>query len=385
MKIVLSTIGKFHTFDLARELFKHGYLEAIYTGYPHFKLKNENIPKDLIRSFPWLHAPYMALPQRERFGYRINKAWEYWDRKTFSQYVALNIPECDVFMGLSSSGLEAGKIVKQRGAKYICDRGSTHIRAQDTILREEHELWGIKYNPIDPKIIAREGAEYELADIITIPSLFNYSSFIENGVPEHKLRKVPYGVNLSKFSKVSSPSSDSFDVIFVGAVSVRKGIPYLLKAFAKLKHPRKSLTLVGSINPETVSWLRKAKLLTDEVKLLGAVPQQQLKELMSRAHVMVLPSVEEGLAMVQAQAMACGCPVIASTHTGAEDLYTDGKEGFIFPVRDVDILTELLQQLADNPELRESMSNASLCRVHELGGWSKYGKQVINLMKELTT
>lgn len=385
MKIVLSTIGKFHTFDLARELLKHGYLEAIYTGYPHFKLKNENLPKDLIRSFPWLHAPYMALPQRERLGYRINKAWEYWDRKIFSQYVALNIPECDVFMGLSSSGLETGKVVKQRGAKYICDRGSTHIRTQDKILREEHELWGIKYNPIDPKIIAREEAEYELADIITIPSQFNYSSFIENGVPEYKLRKIPYGVNLSRFSKTSSPATDSFDVIFVGGITLQKGIPYLLKAFDKLEHPAKTLTLVGSYDMAFLTWLKKNRLLTDNIKVTGHIPQEILKQFLSKSHVMVLSSVQEGLAMVQAQAMACGCPVIASTHTGAEDLYTDGKEGFIFPVRDVDILTELLQQLADNPELRESMSNASLCRVHELGGWSKYGKQVINLMKELTT
>ena len=384
MKIVLSTIGKFHTFDLARELFKHGYLEAIYTGYPHFKLKNENIPKDLIRSFPWLHAPYMALPQRERFGYRINKAWEYWDRKTFSQYVALNIPECDVFMGLSSSGLEAGKIVKQRGAKYICDRGSTHIRTQDKILREEHELWGIKYNPIDPKIIAREEAEYELADIITIPSQFNYSSFIENGVPEYKLRKIPYGVNLSRFSKTSSPATDSFDVIFVGGITLQKGIPYLLKAFDKLEHPAKTLTLVGSYDMAFLTWLKKNRLLTDNIKVTGHIPQEILKQFLSKSHVMVLSSVQEGLAMVQAQAMACGCPVIASTHTGAEDLYTNGKEGFIFPVRNVDVLTQRLQQLADNPEMREQMSNAALSRINELGGWSQYGDKMIDLIRSIS-
>lgn len=381
MKVVLSSVGKFHTFDLARELYKHGYLDAIYTGYPHFKLKHENIPKQLIRTFPWLHAPYMACNWRECFGNRINEVWEYFDRKTLGQYIAWDIPECDIFMGLSSSGLEAGRVVKHRGSKYICDRGSTHIRTQDNILREEHELWGVKYNPIDPKIIAREEAEYELADIITIPSQFNYSSFIENGMPEHKLRKIPYGVNLSRFSKVASPAADSFDVIFVGAVSMRKGVPYLLKAFAKLEHPKKSLTLIGSINPETVNWLCKTKLLTDDIKLLGAVPQQQLKELMSRAHVMVLPSIEEGLAMVQAQAMACGCPVIASTHTGSEDLYSNGKEGFIFPVRNVNILTKQLQQLADNPELREQMSQSALSRVVNLGGWSQYGEKIIDLMK----
>ena len=54
---------------------------------------------------------------------------------------------------------------------------------------------------------------------------------------------------------------------------------------------------------------------------------------MSRSHVMVLPSIEEGLALVQAQALACGCPVIGTRHTGAEDLFSDGNEGFIVPIR----------------------------------------------------
>ena len=70
------------------------------------------------------------------------------------------------------------------------------------------------------------------------------------------------------------------------------------------------------------------------MEFLGVVGQERLAELMSTSHVMVLPSIEEGLALVQGQAMACGCPVIASTNTGAEDLFTDGVEGFVVPIRD---------------------------------------------------
>ena len=59
--------------------------------------------------------------------------------------------------------------------------------------------------------------------------------------------------------------------------------------------------------------------------------------------------IEEGLALVQAQAMACGCPVIASRNTGSEDLFVDGKEGFIVNARDVAALRDRMQRLWMNP------------------------------------
>ena len=61
--------------------------------------------------------------------------------------------------------------------------------------------------------------------------------------------------------------------------------------------------------------------------------------------------------------MACGCPVVATTATGAEDLFKDGVEGFIVPDRDSAVFAERLQQLADDPTLRQRMSAAALDRV----------------------
>jgi alpha-maltose-1-phosphate synthase len=81
------------------------------------------------------------------------------------------------------------------------------------------------------------------------------------------------------------------------------------------------------------------------------------------------------MALVQGQAMACGCPVIATTNTGASDLFTDGIEGFIVPIRDPEALTARMQQLADDPALQASMSEAALRRVRSIGGWGDYGNQ----------
>ena len=384
MKVILSTIGKFHTFDAARELLVHRVLSGIYSGYPAFKLKNENIPLELIHTFPYLHAPYMKVQFRDLFGNRLKQEWEYWDRVLFDLHVAKHIPACDVFSGLSGAALKTGQTVKARGGTYICDRGSSHIRFQDQILREEHERWGVPYWPIDPRIIAREEAEYELADFITVPSTFVINSFLELKVPATKLLLVPYGVDLERFTKVATPDPTRFDVLYVGTGSLQKGIPYLLQAYANIIHPRKSLTLIGGFSPVFINWLYKVQLLTEgtNIKILGHIPQHNLRDYMSRSHVLVLASVQEGLAMVQAQAMACGCPVIATKNTGAENLFTNGEEGFIVPIRNSQAITRKLQHLADHPDTREKMSIAALVKMKQMGGWSAYGNRLVSMMAE---
>jgi glycosyltransferase involved in cell wall biosynthesis len=84
------------------------------------------------------------------------------------------------------------------------------------------------------------------------------------------------------------------------------------------------------------------------------------------------------LALVQAQAMACGIPVIATTNTGAEDLFSDGVEGFIVPIRDVDAIAEKISHLLRRSNDREMMGQAARKRVAEIGGWDSYGQKVLS-------
>lgn len=373
MRIALSTPGKFHTFDLARELHLRGALEAIFTGYPSFKLKNENVPQDMIRTFPWLQSSYMAFPWKQHLPRSAIRQWEHLTATTFGNWVAKSLPQCDLYVGLSGSSLPAGKKAHQQGAAYVCDRGSAHIRVQDELLREEHALWDMPFAGIDPRTIAREEAEYAEADIITVPSIFAYRSFVEQGIPAEKLRLLPYGVDVSRFQPVAEPAVGQFNILYVGAMSLQKGVQYLVQAYQKLQHPAKSLTFVGAPSVALMAALKQRGLWQEEIKVLGHMPQAELKHVMSSCHVMVLPSVQDGFGMVMAQAMACACPVIASCNTGGEDLFTDGDEGYIVPIRNVDVLVERLQQLADKPEQRAAIGKRALARVQALGGWSNYG------------
>ena len=82
--------------------------------------------------------------------------------------------------------------------------------------------------------------------------------------------------------------------------------------------------------------------------------------------------------------MACECPVIATRATGAEDLFTDGVEGFIVPDRDTKALAARMQQLADDEELRTCMAAAARERVASVGGWNEYGCRWDDLLHEIT-
>ena len=383
MRVVLSTPGKFHTFDLARELYAQGALAAVFTAYPRFKLRNEALPQELIHTFPWVQVPYLAFPRKHLLPKSIVQQWELLAAATFGSWASRKLQACDVYVGLSGSSLAAGKRAHQLGAAYVCDRGSAHIRVQDTLLRDEHEKWGMPFSGVDPRTIAREESEYAEADIITVPSIFAYRSFIEQGIAAKKLRLLPYGVNVSRFQSVAKPAEGRFDVLYVGAMSLQKGIQYLVQAYKKLNHAKKSLTLIGAPSPELIALLQARHLWPADIRVLGHVPQAELKNSMSRSHVLVLPSIQDGFGMVMAQAMACACPVIASTNTGGEDLFTDGDEGFIVPIRDVNALASRLQFLADYPEQRFAMGQRALARVQSLGGWSQYGDKAMAIYAEL--
>lgn len=382
MRIVQAVFGVFHHFELARELERRGHLSVIYSTFPWRRLRREGLPHSRVETFPWLHTPEFLLQR-----YRIGGQWTYdnlgyANALAFDEWMLRRIPPCDALIAISGAGLKTGKKVQRAGGVFICDRGSSHQRFQEHIVKDEFHRWGVSLPVSDERDTIREEKIYEAADLITVPSGFAERSFLEMGVPKQKLRRIPYGVRLERFRPIGQPAEGRFDVLFAGAVTLRKGFPYLLQAFAQVQHPAKRLRVAGAMRPDLEAVL--SRLPQQNVEFLGSVPQDRLIELMSTSTVMVLPSIEEGLALVQGQAMACGCPVIASTNTGSEDLFTDSVEGFIVPIRDTEALTHRMQQFADDPSLRERMSQAALARVKSFGGWKEYGDHWERLLSDVT-
>jgi len=371
MKIGISSAQHFWTFDLARQMERLGHLGQLYTGYPRWKV--DRVLRDKVRSFPWAMIPAGF---SVRLGsQRLHRRFQLPTARWFDNWTARSLEPCDVFHCVSLFGLKSHRVAKERyGALTICDRGSSHILFQDEILAEEHARWRVPYRAINPGVIERELREYQECDLIAVPSEFVRRTFIEKKVPESKLIKLPFGVDTSLFQSI--PKQDNvFRIIYVGAITLRKGLPYLLEAVAGAKLPSLELWLIGTIDPDIEPILARYR---DSYKHIGTLPRAELYKYYSQGSVFVLASIEEGLALVQGQAMACGLPVIATTNTGAEDLFSNGSEGFIVPIRDPEAIREKIVYLYEHPEHREHMAQAAYRRVLSWGGWDRYGELAVS-------
>jgi starch synthase len=382
MKVTQAVFGVFHHFELAHQLHRRNHLQRIYSTWPWARLKREGLPHSLVSCFPYLHTPDYLLNRTRFYSPRMSSKMASWNTRAFDLWTNRVIAPCDAFIAISGAGLLTGRKVQANGGIFICDRGSTHQRYQENVIAEEHRRWKLPQPLSKPHITIREEEIYATANAITVPSTVARRSFLQMGIAPEKVHVVPYGVRLDQFTRTEAPPQDSFQLLFAGQVSLRKGVPYLLQAFARLNHPNKRLTIAGAIQDDIRALL--STLPTENVVFTGSLPQTQLAKKMSASHLLVLPSIEEGLALVQGQAMACGCPVLATTATGAEDLFTNGEQGFIVPERDVDALADRMQEIADDPTLRRKLSEAAMLRVKTLGGWDQYGEIWDRLLHQLT-
>lgn len=375
MRITISVLGRFHFFHLARELQGRGLLNRLITSYPVFETVKYGIEKKYIKSLV-----FHEINNRISIGFPnfirsiVNPQYQVFE--LFDHHASWHIPgNTDIFVGMSSGALHSLRRAKQKGARTIVERGSTHILHQRQLLTEEYDRLGIKGVIVHPKVIDKELAEYQETDFISLPSQYVKRTFLEYGIPENKLIQNPYGVNLTNFYPV--PKEDRiFRVIHCGNLSIRKGVHYLLQAFSELKLPNAELWLIGDINKEISPFLKKYS--SDSIILKGTFPERELHRILSQGSVFCLASIEEGLAMVQAMAMACGLPVIITTNTGGEDIVRDGVDGFIVPIRNVEALKEKMQYFYEHEEARRSMGESALHRVRAGFTWKDYADRMIN-------
>lgn len=373
MKVCLCSPGRFHGFDLAAQVARLGHLARLYTGYPVWKV--DGVPRELVSSFPWLIGPMMLL---NRHNHEMAARLKWLASELFDCWAMHALERCDVLHFSAGSGLRTLRGAKRRyAAVTVCDRGSTHILEQEALVAEEYDRWGVPRRPVSRRIVDKQLQEYQEADVIVVPSTFVYNSFVRHGVPCDKIAKVPYGVDLRVFRPI--PKTDNvFRVIYVGVISFGKGIPYMLEALAPLRLKDFEIWLVGPVQQETRRFIETYR---DSIKLFGFVPRNELYRYYSQASVFVIASIDDGLPTVMAQAMACGLPVVATDRTGAEDLFTDGVEGFIVPARSPEAIREKVIHLYEHPQEREEMALAALRRVRALRGWNHYGEQMVSVYR----
>lgn len=336
-RVAIATSGRFHLLDLGRELDVLGYDVRFYSHVPRKRALTFGLPLRCQRSLLGLIFPLVVLARRGPKRFRL-----YADllmRRTLDSIVAARLEPCEVFIGMSGLCVKSALAARHKfGATVVIERASTHIEAQRAILSEFSPK---DVEPVLAQDVQRELCSYELADVISVPSKHVEQTFLDRGTAPAKLFRNPYGVDLSMFPPTKSPPARPAKVLMVGTWSLRKGCDVLWGACERANSWR--LLHVGPIGDAPVP---KSPLFEHH----EPVSQEKLVSFFAAAHVCGLASREEGLSYVQAQALACGLPVVCTEKTGGRDLkdLLDGSRWvYVVPDEDLDAFGCAIQTALD--------------------------------------
>jgi glycosyltransferase involved in cell wall biosynthesis len=372
-RFVVASNGKFHAFALCAALARRGLLERFYTPYysqcDRFVARfvrrqdKESIPLERVRTNVWTELPPRLgrhLPGIRRYADYLKAVW-------FDRWVSTHLvhERADVFIGWSNSSLQSLDVARRHGMRTVLTRGSSHIDYQLDLLAQEHAKRGLAFRPAYG-IAERERREYTNAQYVRIPSSYVRRTFVERGISDSKLLLLPYAADLSHFSPQPRTDRSTFRVLLLNAVNLRKGFYY---AQAMIEHLNAKIRagiefwFIGTPEAGVAPHLRALREKWANVILLGHINHYELARAISQCDVGVFPSIEEGMATVVPQTMACGVPVIATINTGAEDLVNDGVEGFLVPIMDAPALAERVQWCFDHRVNCWEMGRAAAQRV----------------------
>ena len=251
-------------------------------------------------------------------------------------------------------------------------------------MKEEYLINNLTPNLPSKYIIDKEKMEYQLADHIMVPTEFARQTFLTRGFAEKKIIKIPYGVDLKEFQKKKSNKEKGliFRIIYTGTLSIRKGVLYLLKSFEELNLKNSQLLMIGNVDSEIKLKINKYRS-NKKIVFKKSISQSKLSEQYSSSNVFITCSIEEGLSMVQLQAMSCGLPIICTPNSGGDEIVDNGIDGFILPIRDIKELKKKILYLYNNQSICFEMGIRAQKKIKDSFSWETYGKNVISTYQKL--
>ena len=209
-----------------------------------------------------------------------------------------------------------------------------------------------------------------------------------------KVSVIPPGVDLSRFRPMSQTQSREFlgygeekNILFVGRLEPLKGLDVLFRAVAALEDLGNiTLNVVGgdenSSEKERLQRLASRMKLTQNVRFIGSVSQDELPLHYNAADVCVLPSHYESFGLAALEAAACGRPVVASEVGGLPAIVQNGSTGFLVEPKHSDTMAERLCELLGDDMLRSRMGSAARSHAESLG-WDRAADALLIRYREM--
>ncbi|OHB71653.1 MAG: hypothetical protein A2W23_07360 [Planctomycetes bacterium RBG_16_43_13] len=238
--------------------------------------------------------------------------------------------------------------------------------------------YDLNYVPIkNPVWKERYMKLFSEGDLFLVEGSHMKECLVELGCPREKITVQHLGVDLEKIEFIPRrpKEKENIKILVAGAFREKKGIPYALEAYGKVRQKYKNmeLTLIGDSGGQEREEEEKRRIsqviekykLQESVRLLGFKPHSVFLEEAAKHDIFLSPSVhssdgdtEGGAPVSIIEASASGMPILSTYHCDIPEVVIDRKSGFLVPERDVDALAEKLEYLVLNNSLWEEMGRA---------------------------
>jgi glycosyltransferase involved in cell wall biosynthesis len=353
MGVIIQSFGEFKSPQMAHAAERIDMLDRyIVAQYP----TSYDGPQDRLvtyRSVRYLQAlGFRLFPDSDMSGFITN--W------LFDQIAKRKLTNSSLFVGYSGSCLSSLHKSARNGSDTIIYRGAPHGNFFHETIRQELEQAGYSSSHrSNRRMSAREHQEYEMADYVWAPSEFVVETLREHGIDTDFLI-LPYGVDIDLFYP-SDSSREKFTILYVGGVTPQKGVHRLIEGFSNAEIHDAELQLIGKVDDRLQPLISN----TENITALGWVDQDNLVQYYQKCDVFVIPSLADGFGAVVLEAMASGCPVIATERVGAATHVTESNAGRVVPPNSPAAIAESLRELYANPKLRDKLGNNAVQAITE--------------------
>jgi glycosyltransferase involved in cell wall biosynthesis len=264
------------------------------------------------------------------------------------------------------------------GLKCFYELPIAYWEIAQQLLRAEAERWPEwkKTMPMledSPEKQARKTREAQLADVIICPSRFAYDSIPSDLRETRKCIVAAFGSPECERTPKFEPAGKKIRVLFAGSMTQRKGLADLFAAMKLVRREDFELVVMGSVMAPMDFYRKQFRDFVYEPPR----PHEKVLELMETCDVLVMPSIVEGRALVQQEAMSRGVILIATANAGAADLVEDGTAGFLVPIRSPGDIAEKLTWIADHRAALPEMKRAAYEKAAGLT-WKSYADRIVN-------
>jgi glycosyltransferase involved in cell wall biosynthesis len=292
---------------------------------------------------PW---PELVFKLRGRFSHLPGNAWidvaQRFDRWAARQ---LDRGTSRVVVCSENCAYETFQVAEKLGMRRIYDCPGHNAKLWQQTTEEAARRTGLPFvsEADTPEITRRKEVEIGLADVVLTYSDFHTEGVIARGVKRERIAQIPLWTDSDFWSPGPGPKDRKgpLKVLFVGGINLRKGVPFLVEAVRGLA-PHASLTLVGSLDPDAKACLAGTEAFAT---VLPPVSKEKLRDIYQANDVLVLPSLGDSFGFVAMEAMACGLPVILTTHCGAPV----PDESWRVPVMDAAAIVSRVNRYMDDP------------------------------------